>query len=77
MKHERKQLIHAQFIKQHNKVASLPSCYPAIISFKNMSLNSARDEALSQCSEGGRKFPSYPVTGIRPLHCKVTRHECC
>lgn len=34
MKHERKQLIHAQFIKQHNKVASLPSCYPAIISFQ-------------------------------------------
>ena len=34
MKHERKQLIHAQFVRQHNKVASFPSCYPAIISFQ-------------------------------------------
>lgn len=39
-----------------------------------MSLNSARDEALSQNSEVGRKLPSYSATEIRPLHWEVTRH---
>lgn len=34
MKHERKQLIHAQFIKHLNKMASFSSCYPVITSFQ-------------------------------------------
>lgn len=63
---------------------------PAVIQrlsvFQNMSLNSARDEALSQSSEVGRKLPSYPATEIRPLHpateirplhWEVTRYESC
>lgn len=34
MKCEKKQLIHAQFIKKINKMASFASCYPVITSFQ-------------------------------------------
>jgi len=54
---------------------------PAVIQqlpvFRNMGLNSASDEALSQSSKVGRKLPSYLATRIGPLHWEVTRHERC